>query len=387
MARAYRRHRPRIAAGGILALSVAFAAIDMRGIWGAGAPPFGPSPWWGLTTVAVGCVLVATQPRFPLPALVLGTLVFALDGAWFGTLGMVLVMHELVYSATASLGTRGRRWMLVAVVAAVAVIAGSVAAVSHDLRATVLAGLLAFALLGTPYWWATAVRRAEEVGELHAARADDAARLGELREAESVRRERERMADELHDVVAGRLAAVALHSEAALDRDAQPDADRAALVELREAGVRGLAEMREMILLLRRGAEPLVAAERLDQLAGLLRETTDPGQAVSLEAHDLPALPTMIDQTAARVVREALVNAAKHAPGASTAVRLRAEDGALHIDVRTAGARPGRGPGTGTGLGLEALRRRVEATGGVFAAGPDGEDWLVRAVLPIGLAP
>ena len=123
-----------------------------------------------------------------------------------------------------------------------------------------------------------------------------------------------------------------------------------ARAELRAlTGVRGLAEMREMILLLRRGAEPLVAAERLDQLAGLLRETTDPGQAVSLEAHDLPALPTMIDQTAARVVREALVNAAKHAPGASTAVRLRAEDGALHIDVRTAGARPGRGPGTGTG--------------------------------------
>jgi signal transduction histidine kinase len=380
IAAGYRRHRPAIAAGAIFLISVAFAAIDVRGIWGMGLNPFGESPWWGLTTVAVGCLLVALQRRLPLPALVVGTLVFAVDGAWFGTLGMVLVMHELVYAATASLTPRGRTTMLVVLVASVVGITVTAWVVAQDVRSAAFAGLLAFALLGTPYWWATAVRRAEEVGELHAARADDTARIAELRETDSIRRERQRMAGDLHDVVAGRLAAVALHSEAALSRDPVQDADRAALAAVREAGVSGLAEMRDMILLLRSGEEPLVAADRLDRLPTVVAEA-----GATLVAGDIPTVPAIVDQSAARVVREALVNAAKHAPGRPTTVQVEAEGGRLRVEVRTAGADAGRGPGTG--LGLVTLRERVETLGGGLVAGADGDDWHVRAELPLEVSP
>lgn len=378
LVRLVRQHRAVASAVAILALSIALFAVDISGIWGGSGSPFGSSPWWGLLTVVPGCALVALQHRRPLLALALGTALFVADFAWFGTLGMIFVLHELVYSATASLTPAGRRRMLGGLVAIGAVVIALVAIASRDLRTTVLVALLAFALLGTPYWWATAVRRAEEIAELHAERAEDAARLAGLRARDAVRRERERMARDLHDVIAGELSAVALRSEAALTRDADEARDREALGAIRETSLRSLEEMRAMILLLRSGEEPAVAADRLDRLPEIVAGTA--GLEVTLEAERVNGLPAAIDQAGARIVRESLLNAAKHAAGGTAIVRVVPSDDEVRIEVLSHGGTPA-GTG-GAGLGLVTLRERAEALGGHLTAGPRHGGWRVLAQLP-----
>lgn len=372
------RHRAPLSAAGILLLTMLLFALDLGGVWGLAGRPFGPSPWWGLVTVIPGCTLLAVSGRRPLLALAVGTALVAADFVWFGTVGMLIVFNELLYAATMSLGPQGRRRMLATLVIASAAITLAVGAITLDLRTAVVVALLAFVLLGTSYFWAAAVRGAQEVAELHRERAADAVRLAELRENEVVRADRVRMAGDLHDVVAGRLSAIALHSEAALSRTADERRDRAALGVVREVSVLALEEMRAMILLLRSGEEPVAAADRLEQLPAIAVGTL--GIDVELDIADLPGVPVAVEQAAARVVRESLLNAAKHAAGGAVSVRVAEVGGAVRIEVVSRGGAP-TGAG-GAGLGLVTMRERAAAFGGTFEAGPVDGGWRVLAELP-----
>jgi signal transduction histidine kinase len=101
----------------------------------------------------------------------------------------------------------------------------------------------------------------------------------------------------------------------------------------------------------------------------------------------------MVQRTAFRVVREALTNVHKHAPGAEVTVRIRYGTARLQVTIRNgAPAGPGlAGAGiasTGSGLGIATLRRRVELPQGTLTAGTvrDG-GFCVEAVLPAYLEP
>jgi len=340
-------------------------------------------PWWGLATLLPGCVVVAVKNRPPMTALAVGSMLSLVDFSLVGTIAMLAVLHEVIYEATMSLAPRGRRQMLAILIAVGAVMIVGVAVITRDLRAVVFAAIIVFAIIGTPFWWATAVRSAEEVAELHAARAADAARLVALREQDAVLQERQRMAGDLHDAIAGHLSAVALRSEAALARPADEPQDRDALRAVREASLRSLEEMRSMILLLRSGAEPIAAADRLDRLADIVDEGQDAGLTITVDL-DLPTPPpTAVDQAAARIVRESLRNASKHAAGGDVDVHVAGTAGALELVVRSRGGRPSDAGGAGVGLAM--LRERAEALGGTFTAGAEGDAWVVRATLPLGV--
>ena len=81
-----------------------------------------------------------------------------------------------------------------------------------------------------------------------------------------------------------------------------------------------------------------------------------------------------------RVVQESLANAAKHAPGASTTVSIRA-DGDLAIEVRSRGGSVVQGPGSRRGL--SGMEQRVHALKGQLTAGPREDGWDVVATLPL----
>jgi signal transduction histidine kinase len=82
--------------------------------------------------------------------------------------------------------------------------------------------------------------------------------------------------------------------------------------------------------------------------------------------------------------REALTNAARHAPGRPITVHLdgRAESGpgergGFRLVVRNA---CDRGAGSGEqGFGLAGMRERLALVNGTLEAGPEGDDWLVVA--------
>ncbi|CAM5743996.1 hypothetical protein SHIRM173S_13334 [Streptomyces hirsutus] len=93
-----------------------------------------------------------------------------------------------------------------------------------------------------------------------------------------------------------------------------------------------------------------------------------------------------VEQTAFRVVQEALTNVHKHAAGAKTYVRLahRVSEIAMQVENEPP---PEAGGGVGAaavgGNGLVGMKERVPALGGVFVSGPtDAGGFRVSAVIP-----
>jgi len=387
--RLLRSHRPLVESLGYAALAVIAAALGLAGNWSVfavvGAPP--AAAWWSLATAAPACALVAVKTRAPLAALLAGTALAIVDLLTVGGLVTIVVLLDLLYTATL-LGTPARRRrLLIGAAAGVGAVAATAFWLSGDLRATVLVSLQIGALLGAAYWWGTSVAQAHELVALHRQRAADAARLAERERAEAVDREREAMARELHDLVAGHVSAIAIRAEAALSASpgAPPDsaADRAALRAVRDSSLAAHRALRTMISVLR-GAEPQpLAADRREQLPALVEDARRAGLDVAFEDAIARALPLPVDRALARIVRESLANCARHAAGGRVSIRLGEEEGAVRIAVDSReGAPLGRPELAGSGWGLELLRERVRALGGEFEAGPREGGWSVRARVP-----
>lgn len=103
----------------------------------------------------------------------------------------------------------------------------------------------------------------------------------------------------------------------------------------------------------------------------------------------VPPLAGSTEEVVVRVVREALVNASRHAPGARVTVVVERDGG--DVLVRVADDGPGRAPsavatrgGTGTGTGLAGLTERLALHGGTLTHGPLApRGYEVRARLPL----
>jgi signal transduction histidine kinase len=199
--------------------------------------------------------------------------------------------------------------------------------------------------------------------------------------------ERLRIARDLHDLVGHGLSTIAVQSGAArLALDAgDPATARSALAAVEEASRGALAEMRQMLGVLRpgdSGSAPAPGLDRVDALAGDARAAGH--EVVVRRAGPVDAVPAAAGLTAYRVLREAVTNAIRHAPGATIEIGVRAGEDRVEVEVcddGTGGATPAEGPR----YGLVGLRERVAAAGGTLAAGrrPDGPGWRVAAALPL----
>src|SRR5699024_6366077 len=116
-----------------------------------------------------------------------------------------------------------------------------------------------------PRWWGRSVRQHRERAERARVGAEDQSHLARMRHEEAARDEREQMARDLHDAVAGHLSAIALRTEAALVAGPTP-AEAETLTSVRSFSLEALTEMRTMIELLR-GTEPQRAPSRLSDRA------------------------------------------------------------------------------------------------------------------------
>ncbi|MET8133978.1 histidine kinase [Streptomyces sp. NPDC005251] len=228
--------------------------------------------------------------------------------------------------------------------------------------------------------------------------------------------ERTRIAREMHDVVAHRVSLMVVHA-AALQAIARKDPEKAvknaALVG--DMGRQALTELREMLGVLRTGgldarvpsvplaavgAAAAAAASRaaddsgagegpsLAEIDELIGQSAAAGMVVALSVEgDLRGYAREIEQTAYRVVQEALTNVHKHAAGAKTYVRLahRVSEIAMQVENECP---PEVGVGSSArlpsgGNGLLGMKERVAALGGVFVSGPtDAGGFRVSAVIP-----
>ncbi|MBL3687421.1 sensor histidine kinase [Leucobacter zeae] len=395
---------------GYALVAVLCAWLGISGLWTAFrlVPEYG-SPWWTLAAALPAAALACAKRRAPLAGCVAAAALFAVDLAITGGIVPFIVLLDLLYALTVSLDAVRRRRVLVVVGAATAAMTVLSYAATRDLRVTALIGLQVGALLGTTYWYGTAVAQSRELVELHRRQAEDATRLAELDRITAVRGERERMARELHDVVAGHVAAVAIRSEAALaDADPRPGdgesgrgvehAERAALRAVRDSSLDAHEALRAMIRVLRDGADGFVAPPGTDRLPAMIEEARRSGVRVVLSDRlDGQQLGDVVDQAVARVVHEGLANAVKHASGSDVDVVIAPDPAeasgsassgprarAVRAEVRSRGGAPIARPELrGSGLGLVMLEERVRALGGDFAAGPSDDGWVVRARLPL----
>ncbi len=197
--------------------------------------------------------------------------------------------------------------------------------------------------------------------------------------------ERARLAGEMHDVVTHRVSLMVLQA-GALSVTATDDATRRAAEELRAAGCQALDELRDLVGILRTesGSDqtPTVSG-----LPALIAESAAAGTPAELAEDGDPALASpVVGRTAYRIVREALTNARKHAPGAAVLVHVSYAEQQVRVVVSNGPATQSADrelSATGSGLGLAGLRQRVELVHGTLRAGPvpDG-GFRVEAVLP-----
>ncbi|WP_222870171.1 sensor histidine kinase [Actinomadura decatromicini] len=213
----------------------------------------------------------------------------------------------------------------------------------------------------------------------------------QLRVEEARLLERERIAREMHDVLAHRISLLAVHAGALEFRQDSPPEQREAAGIIRQSAYEAMEDLREVIGVLRddspRSAGPERPQPTLADVSGLVAESERAGGRVTLDDRvpDPGRVPARVGRHAYRIVQEGLTNARKHAPGARVRVTLDAAD---DLDIEIVNALPPGPPARplpGAGAGLVGLAERVALLGGTLEHGRTGDGrFRLRARLPLG---
>lgn len=391
-------------------------AMKSEGLPGAGLWPAGR-----FTPRQVDWIVVGTVALLSLPALVHA----ALDGSRPVAIGLA----TLPFGTVPLLWRRSHPGTVLAVLAAafaIPAIAGNVepntvgllfgvgsAALYGDHRVRLVAGvgalgalLLAFAVVlvtgesrtlghltvsgfGSGVAWVLGDRA--RTRQAYLAQLEERAARLEREQEDSARRaaeaERNRIARELHDVVAHNVSVIAVQAGAARIASQERPAQATETLGIIERTARStLAELRTLLGILRRadgegptrGPQPTLA-----HLDALVARARDAGLRIDVRIDgSLEGLPATVDLSAYRILQEALTNIMKHAPGARVHLLVRRGERAIDLVVVDDG--PGPAPDPSGGQGLIGMRERAALVGGHLTAGPAlGGGYRVRAQLPI----
>jgi signal transduction histidine kinase len=217
------------------------------------------------------------------------------------------------------------------------------------------------------------------------------------------RDERERIAREMHDVLAHRISLLSVHA-GALEFRTKPTAEsdhrpitreevHDASVVIRENAHLAVEDLRELLLVLR-DADSAISElgtsrrqAQLDDVHGLVDEARRAGQHVEMTLDDAVAASTRasVQRTAYRIVQEGLTNARKHAPHSPVSIDISGDGERLHVRVRNPvaiGLTQSEIPGFGAGLA--GLTERVRIDGGSLSHGLAGGVFALAGDLPMG---
>lgn len=230
-------------------------------------------------------------------------------------------------------------------------------------------------------------------GELAVERLQTASEL----ERRVIVEERNRIARELHDVVAHSMSVIQVQASSAPYRLAQLDEEaRGEFGEIAASARAALQEMRLLLGVLRSedASSDGMPQPGIFQIAELVPSIDRAGITVIVDID--PELPGdgLASTAAYRIAQESLSNVVRHAPGARASVRAEFVDGAIVLCIENdAPAGPINGhpsggtPQTGGGHGLIGMRERCSILSGRLHAGPTaGGGFRVLATLPIAAA-
>ncbi len=286
--------------------------------------------------------------------------------------GVYPVAGVLVYGLCLyAVGVRGKGWFVLCV--ATVTLLGALVV---DARSSVGAILAAIPLL------MGAIVRARRSSRT--ALAQQARRLEGER---ALLTERQRIARELHDIVAHHMSVIAIQAEAGPRKVADPPPELVeSFADIRASALSGLDELRRLLGVMRSSGADTAPQPGLAELDDLLDSARSGGVRVTSSVSGTArVLPQGIDLSAYRIVQEALSNVMRHAPGSAARVELGYAPSALVIKVRNdaCAAQAGDADQEGAGHGLIGMRERAGMLGGHLEAGPtDDGGFLVTAVLP-----
>jgi signal transduction histidine kinase len=379
-----------------VAIAVFFVLLDtwitlIGGTWWPAHPD--PLAWTMLGVQAAACASLVARRRAPITVIVILSAFTLAVSLLIWPAGLLTPAHtgnvwapiSTVVAAYGPFYARNRRAAFVAVAVLTIIVARpwqpSATVIAIGLFRTATGPLLAL--------YFTARRR---LVQALTERAERAEREQHLLAEQARTEERARLAGEMHDVVTHRVSLMVLQA-GALRMTAPDEATRQAAENLRVAGVQALDELRDLVGILRTEPEGDEAPSAAD-FAALVAESTAVGTPAQLIEDGDPALASpVVGRTAFQVVREALTNVRKHAPGAAVTVRVSYDAAQVQLSIHNGpppapadGAASLADPGlarTGSGLGLASLRQRIELVHGTLRAGPapDG-GFCVEATLP-----
>jgi signal transduction histidine kinase len=202
----------------------------------------------------------------------------------------------------------------------------------------------------------------------------------------AVEQERNRIARELHDVLAHSLTVITAQAEGIrYIHRSEPEAVEESALIIASAARTALVETRHML----ENVSPAGTSPppTLDQLASLAGQFTASGMPVTVDAAAPEPAATPLQQlTAYRLVQESLTNAFRHgdrSKGATVTVRPGPDGLMVRVSSEMApgGSSPGL-PAPGTGRGIPGMKERTTAVGGSFATRTIGKQFEMEALLP-----
>jgi signal transduction histidine kinase len=205
-------------------------------------------------------------------------------------------------------------------------------------------------------------------------------------QTEAATAERQRIAREIHDVVAHSLSVTMLHVTGArrmlqTDRDVDEAVD--ALQDAERVGRQALAEIRRTVGLLGASGSGTRVLPGVADIADLVGTVRAAGVTVEYSpAGDLARVDPTVGLGLYRIAQESLTNVTKHAPGHGAIVCLHVTTTTARLEISNGTAGPVQ-PNGRTGSGVRGMHDRVEQLGGRLAAGPDECGWRVAAVIPL----
>lgn len=222
--------------------------------------------------------------------------------------------------------------------------------------------------------------------------------------------ERERIAREIHDLVAHSLSVSLLQITGARhalrdvreatgpDETAEAVAEvDAALADAEQVGRRAMGDIRRAVSTMADGTAERHALPGASDIAALVRQMADAGLAVEYDEQGDPArLPAAAGLGLYRIAQESLANVVKHG-GADAQVQVRLAVTGARAWLQVTNPLPaGRPRPDGLGSGLAGMQARAAQLGARLDAGPDGGTWVVdvrlgapgrpRGELPCGRA-
>jgi signal transduction histidine kinase len=200
--------------------------------------------------------------------------------------------------------------------------------------------------------------------------------------------ERNRIARELHDVVAHSMSVIQVQASSAPYRLPQLDDDaKSEFADIAASARSAMREMRQLLGVLR--SENVDVEEMpqpgVPQILDLIPSLERAGVVVTVDID--PALPAdgVASAAAYRIAQESLSNVVRHAPGARVDVRAEMLDHTIALSVEnSAPTGSAASPPTKGGHGLIGMRERAALLGGTLNAGPTtGGGYRVLTVLPL----